>query len=260
MDGIVLAILLGVIQGITEFFPVSSSGHLIVASQWLAGKPIPLALSVAMHAGTLLAILIYFRQDWLNISRSLFSKPKNTGFLAHNHLLGLLIVGSFPVGIIGILFRHEIEDHLHTPEVVAGMLLLGGLLLIASNRVSEAIDDVQRLSHRQALFIGICQVFALIPGFSRSGATIIGARTLQLSIPAACRFSFLLGCPPMVAAVILHIPDFMASWQSPEFLVGTSVSFITGLATIHYLLKLASKRSFLVFGVYRFILATVIWL
>ena len=258
-NSVLLSLLLGLVQGISEFLPISSSGHLILVSWFMDGKPLPLAVNTALHFGTLLSVLIYFWKDWLQLllrtrDRIIYKKKSFEAGV----LLPALILGSVPAGLLGILGRHQIVALFHNPLSVTAPLFLVGFILWYSDLKSPVNRSLPQLRIRDGIIIGLAQACALIPGVSRSGATIAAARFQGFDRDSAARFSFLLGTPAMGGAALLHIKDFLASWNDPAFISGVLCSFVVGCLTIRFFLAFIRKAGFLVFAIYRAILASVI--
>ena len=262
------AVLLGIIQGLTEFLPVSSSAHLILARAffgWEVPPELGLAFDVAVHIGTLAAILVFFRREVGAMTASLpaaFSRdPGEAG-----RLLRRIVIGTVPVVIVGLLFADVIEHVLRTPSVAAGALTLGALGMLVAERVGSRERTELQIRWTDALLIGCAQASALIPGISRSGATITVGMFLGLRRDAAARFTFLLAIPAMAAAaaketlalVQLDVP--VASLRL--FGVGMVVSAAVGYLTIKYFLRFLAGNRLDVFAYYRLALAaaTLIWL
>ncbi len=260
MDNPILyAVLLGVLQGITEFLPVSSSAHLIVISWLMDGKPLPLALNLALHAGTLLAILLYFWRDWWSIATALFARV-TTGkrSFAADTLLPGLIIGSIPAAVFGLLFDDKIEAVFHHPAtVVLPMATIGWLLWYVDRKMPHEKTGLD-LTIKDALLIGIGQACALIPGVSRSGSTLIAGRLRHINRGDAARFSFLLGAPVTGGAVLLHAKDLIQHITDPVFIVGFFCSLITGCFCISVLLRFLRKFGFAAFAIYRFVFAAAV--
>ncbi len=250
------AIVLGVVQGIGEFLPISSSAHLIVASHFLNGVTIPLASEVALHMGTLGAVLIYFWRDWLsmldNLVKFLTRKEADSNSLK---LFGFLVLGSVPAAIFGGACKHWIENNLHHPLVTVLPLAVVGILLYLIDKGVQRKDDISSLNTRKVLFIGMMQALALIPGVSRSGATIIGGRLSGIDREGAARFSFLLGTPAMFGAALLEFSDIKLAIHEPNFAMAVAVSFVSGCLAIKFFLNFLRRYGFGVFAVYRVLLA-----
>ena len=256
IEAVIYALVLGIVQGITEFLPISSSAHLIIVS-WLAkGKSLPLALNVALHLGTLSAVLIYFYKDWLRLVKAgldLVLAPKRND--SDRHLLISLIVGSIPAGVVGLVWKDDIERVLHHPVFTIAPLIVVGIAMWWGDRVAPVRKDLKQMSWRDGLWIGICQALALLPGTSRSGITILGGRLLAYDRQSAARYSFLLGTPAMLGAALLNIGDLSHSWREPEFYLGFISSLLVGLVSIKVLLTILRKYGFFHFMIYRILLA-----
>lgn len=256
---ILYAVILGIIQGISEFLPISSSGHLIIFSNLTSGKTLPLSLNVALHFGTLLAILMYFYKDWLKIfSGSMKYVTKREKSFESHTLLPALIIGSIPAAIIGLTFKDDIERIFHSPSVVAIPLILVGILMVACDQIYPSNKKITELGIKDGILIGLAQAVALIPGTSRSGITITAARVLNFSKTDAARFSFLLGTPAMGGAFLLEAKNILSHILDPVFYVGVITSFGVGLLTMKFLFALLKRFGFLGYAVYRIIIAIVI--
>ena len=258
-----ISVILGVVQGIAEFLPISSSGHLLLVDQLLEGKSLSLHLNIALHLGTLFAVSIYFFSDWWGMAKALLAKfqHKTPSFEADT-LFPALVIGSIPAGILGILFDKQIEAIFHHPHRIAIPLILVGILMWAVDRHYSAQKSLGKLTRLDGLWIGIAQCFALIPGVSRSGSTLTAGRYLGFSKDSAARFSFLLGTPPMVGAVLLHIKGVGEALADPSFFIGVVTSFLVGLASIHFMLRMLTRYSLFPFMLYRVALgvAILLWL
>ena len=266
--GIFAAIVLGIVQGLTEFLPVSSSAHLILARAffgWEVPDSFGLAFDVALHVGTLAAILAFFARDvWGMIAAtpSLLAPGAN----ASARLAQRIVVGTIPVVIVGLTLNDLIENTLRTPAVAAAALAVGAAVMFAAERLGTARRDEHSVSWLDALAIGCAQASALVPGVSRSGSTIAIGMLLGLRRDAAARFTFLLAIPAMVAAAAkealelrhMTLPDGSASVMA----VGVVVSAAVGYLTIKYFLRYLAGHRLDVFAYYRWALAaaTMVWL
>ncbi len=256
---LIVGAVLGLVQGITELLPVSSSAHLIVVSELMSGRPLPLALNVALHVGTVLAVLAYFHQDWLAMGRATVRRiTKGTKSFGSDVLLPALILGSVPAGVIGLKFHKVIEEKLHHPVIVIIPLALVGVLLWWSDKSRPAKRHLEQLTIKDGILVGLGQAFSLVPGVSRSGSTIIAGRLLGFARPDAARFSFLLGTPAMFGAALLEMRDIMSYASDPILYVGTLVSFGAGCVAISFLMKFVRNNGFFWFMVYRIAVASVI--
>ncbi len=254
------AILLGVVQGATEFIPVSSSGHLVLVP-WLLGWDSPsLVFDVAVHCGTLLAVLIYFRRDWLKMVRSTSHwLRKRRGNESSVRLLGLIIIGTLPAAVVGILFQNFFEHAFAQPLVVTLMLLVTAAMLLVGEHAGKSIRGMEHLTWRDSLLIGLAQALAIMPGISRSGSTIAASRLLDTKRGDAARFSFLLSMPVIVAASVLQLVEVVrGSINTSEaglLLCGFASAFLSGYIVIRGLLGFLHKHSTDVFSAYCVVLA-----
>jgi undecaprenyl-diphosphatase len=261
------AALLGVVQGLTEFLPVSSSAHLILARTFFGfdGDKFGLSFDVACHVGTLIAVLIYFRRDVLKMIAALpsIASPARD---ESARLIWLLVIGTLPAVAVGLLFNKVIEQHLRTPAVAAVMLGLGALGFFVADRVGANVRDDRSLTMAEALWIGCGQALALVPGVSRSGITITIALLLGLRRPAAARFIFLLAIPAIVGAAGSEAIKVVRAGMSGEvrmlFAIGIVSSAIVGYAAVKYFIRYLTDRSLSNFAWYRLALAacTAVWL
>ena len=258
--GLVEAIVLAIVQGLSEFLPISSSGHLVLVPHFSGWPDQGLAFDVAVHVGTLIALLMYFRREltalavaWL---RSFGGKHDRNSRLAWQ-----ILVGTVPVGLVGLVFGDYIEQHLRQPLFVAGTLTVFGLLMYAADRCGRGSGDEYSLSWPQAMAIGMAQALALMPGTSRSGVTMTAGRALGLSRSGAARFSFLLAVPGIGAAGFyegtkLLGADAPVDWM--PILTGMLFAALSGIACIHFLIRFIERIGLLPFAVYRLALAVVI--
>ncbi|HJT90277.1 MAG TPA: undecaprenyl-diphosphate phosphatase, partial [Bryobacteraceae bacterium] len=247
-------IILAIIQGLTEFLPVSSTAHLYLTSWLLGWKTESLEFDISLHLGTLLALLLYFLPDWIQIISQAFGM--HAGYdeqLKQNHmLLWLLLLGSIPVGVAGLLFHRQAESSWRNPYVMGGMLVAVGLFLWMAERSGRHVRELGSLHAPDSLVIGLSQALAIVPGTSRSGVTIGTGLLRDLTRETAARFSFLLSTPAIGAAAAKAIYDThkqtgLHGILNTAFLVGVAVSTLTGCAVIawflHYL-RHASLRPF----------------
>lgn len=244
------AVILGVIQGLTEFFPVSSTAHLIVVPWFFGwkGDVNTLTFDVALHAGTLTALLFTFWKDWLE----LFTKKQK--------LLGLIIIASIPAGIAGFYLDDIAEKSLRQPFLISLMLVAVGLVMLAAER-SEKLKTIEKTNFIDALIIGVAQAVAIIPGVSRSGITISAGLFKGLKREASARFSFLISTPIIAGAILLHLKKFLINRELYDihlFAAGFISSSVTGFFAIIFLLNFLKKYPLNIFAYYRFILAVVI--
>lgn len=245
------SILLGALQGFTEFLPVSSSGHLAIAQYFLPGFQQPGVLfEVLLHVGTFGAVVLYFRRELMEILTSPFRKDEDA--LLHRRLLLLLLAGSVPTAVIGLTFRSFFEGLFDNIPVVSLMLLVTGTLLFVSERFRTAGRKEGKLTWGDALVVGTVQAFAIIPGISRSGSTIAALLLKGVDGETAARFSFLLALPAVFGAALLSAGDLdgLAAGEFPLYLAGTGVAFLTGMVSIHLLMGVIRKRRLFGFAIY----------
>jgi len=255
------AIVLGVIQGLTELLPVSSSAHLTLAPYFLGWPDPGLAFDVALHLGTLLALVWYFRHEWLEMTASAWNIIRTRRIeTVHDKRLLYLIVATIPGGIGGLLLNDYAESTFRSPALIATALLVMGVLLWAVDKWSARVRAIEEITLRDAVVVGCAQVLALIPGVSRSGSTITAGRALQLDRPSAARFSFLMSMPITFAAVILKVPHAIrAEGLSLPLVAGVLAAAISSLFAITVLLRYVSKHSFGIFALYRVALAVIVF-
>lgn len=257
------AVLLGAVQGLTEFLPVSSSAHLILARMffgWDADR-LGLAFDVACHAGTLLAVLAYFRSDLLAMTRAV-PHAWRADVSGPGRLVRLVAVGTVPVVIVGLWWASFIEARLRTPAVAAVTLAAGALAFFAAERFGGRTRDESGIGHGEAAAIGVAQAAALVPGVSRSGATIALGMLFGLRRESAARFSFLLGVPAITAAAAHAGLDLartgLTAHDAGIFLTGLGVSAAVGYVAIGGLLRYLARHSLAAFAWYRLALAAAV--
>lgn len=259
-----LSLILGIIQGITEFLPVSSSGHLIVFRDMLNFQiQDSLSFDIALHFGTLLAIILFFRKDVIKLLYSWFTSFSNLKKMNdYQKLSWLIILGSVPAVLIGILLSEIIDNYIRNTITVIITLILGGIIFLTVEKVYKAKIGMKDLNWKSALAIGVAQALALIPGVSRSGITIITGMGFKLQRTEAARFSFLLGIPAILGATAWSAIKF--DYQSLSnsdwiiFAIGIVSSAIVGFLAIKFLLAILKKYSMKPFAYYRFILAAIL--
>jgi undecaprenyl-diphosphatase len=256
------AILLGLLQGLTEFLPISSSAHLAIFPQ-LFGRPDPGASFTAVtQIGTELAVIWYFRKDLWRIGttwlRSLFD-PALRGRI-DARMGWYIILGTIPIGIAGVLLEETIQTSFRNLWVIGVNLVLFGLILGVVDRLAANARPLERLNLRDALLYGGAQMLALVPGVSRSGATISMGLALGYTREAATRYAFLLAIPAVVASAIFQLPDVSASAEPgmAKTLTATVVAFVVGYAVIAWLLRYLRMHSYLPFVIYRIALGTLV--
>lgn len=246
---------LGLVQGITEFLPVSSSAHL-AAFPWLLGWERPgLAFDAALHLGTLAAAFGYYRRRWLDTVSQAGRDPRSAGGTL---LLGLALA-TVPAGLAGLLLEEYVEPLGDVPPVLATTLILFGLLLGLASRTGERKLELEQLGLRRALLIGCAQALALIPGVSRSGVTITAGLFLGLTYEAAAAYSFLLSVPITLAASLHSLQKLPPGLFGPPFWVGVATAGVSGALAIHGLLAAFSRWGVRPFVIYRVALGALLW-
>jgi len=251
-------LVLALVQGLTEFLPISSSAHLILVPILTGWEDQGLAFDVAVHVGTLLAVVLYFRKEIGKMTFSWGASVIGKGLDQDARLAWAVLFGTIPVGIAGLLFKDFIELHLRAPEVLATSTLFFALLLWWADAKGREARDEYSLRWLDVLFIGLAQALALIPGTSRSGATMTAGLFLGLSRKASARFSFLLSIPVIVLAGALKTMDYLKQASIDDMqplMLGAILSGLSAYFCIHYFLKLLEKMGMMPFVIYRIVLA-----
>jgi len=247
--------ILGIIQGATEFLPVSSSGHLVLAP-WLLGWESPgLAFDTVVHWGTALAVIAYFWRDWVSLaSAALLSLQKRSLENPTARLAWFILLGTIPAALVGFLLEDFFEGMFARPVAAAAFLLVTAALLTASERLGRRERDLDALTWRDALLVGLAQALAIFPGVSRSGATIAGGLARGLKREPAARFSFLLATPIILGAGLFKMLDLAQKGglaaQIPTLAVGFAAAAAVGFGCIHFLLRYLKRRRLYPFAVY----------
>lgn len=257
------AVVLGTLQGLTEFLPISSSAHLRIFPELFGWGDPGAAFTAVIQIGTELAVLIYFRNDIWRIGttwlRSLY-RPEYRGHL-DSRMGWFIIIGSLPIVLLGILLKDVIERDFRNLWIIGTTLIVLGVILGVADRVSADRKRIKELSLRDAVLMGLAQACALVPGVSRSGATISMGRFLGYEREAATRYAFLLAIPAVVGAGLFElkeIPHGDNAYGWGPTVVATVVAFVVGYAAIAWLLRYVSTRSYLPFVLYRIGLGTVV--
>jgi len=258
-------IILGIVQGLTEFLPISSTAHLALAP-WLFGWQDPgLTFDIALHVGTLLAVVVFFFRDWIQIiGQGAGLRAGSDPELKRNRtMLWLLIAGSIPVGVIGLLFNKQAESTWRTPYVIGAMLIAIGIVMLMSERMGRRIKDIGLISGPDAAVIGFAQALAIVPGVSRSGVTIAAGLFRDLDRQSAARFSFLLSTPAIAGAALVSLHNLLRHGGIPEemkvpFIIGIAVSALTGFLTIAFFLDFLRRRTLSFFIYYRIVFGIMV--
>ncbi len=248
------SIILGIVQGLTEFLPVSSSGHLVIIQSIFKNFKQPgISFDVFLHFGTLFSVLIYFRNEILDILR-----------LKNKKWIFLIIIATIPAGIVGILFKDFIENLFNNPILVAYALIFTGIILYCSDKIGSENKDDSNITFVDAAIIGIAQAFAIIPGISRSGSTVSVGIFCGLKRDVAIKFSFIMSIPAILGAVVLSLKDFSSINFSLYgiYITGFFSSLIVGLLSLKLLTILTKLKSLKFFSIYCWCIAVgvLIWM
>lgn len=236
------AIVLGIVQGMTEFLPVSSSGHLVIGETLFGVNEPGVAFDAFVHGATLLAVLVYFRR---RIVRIVVDRSWS--------YVGKIVVGSIPVGIVGLMFESAIERAFASPWLVVATLVATGGLLLTLYALPTDRTEIEEPSYVQAWWIGCAQMISILPGISRSGSTIVTGRWLGLAPAAAAEFSFLLGVPAIAGAVVLQAGELraaVAAGSGGVFFAGWAAALVSGIVAIALVFRLLARQGFRLFGWY----------
>jgi len=259
MSEIIQAIILGIVQGLTEFLPISSSGHLIVLPRLFDWRDFGLSFDVALHLGTLFAILIYFRKEWIRLVKAFFQslvRPKQDDF--YQKLSHFLLLGSVPAILVGFFLENKVETLLRSPLIVALTLMVFAIFLYLADTFGKKRKEIGAITIWQVFLIGVAQAISIVPGVSRSGVTITAGLIFGLSRQEAARFSFLLSAPIIFGAGLFEALSLEASGIDFCFLAGIIASMLVGIGAIWFLLRYVMQRSYNLFVVYRIILGVLI--
>ena len=251
---------LAIIQGVTEFLPISSSAHLILPSALLGWSDQGLAFDVAVHVGSLIAVVSYFRKDVMQLAGCWLGSLDGAGVTPESRLAWYLILATIPVGIAGLLFDDFIENNLRSIAVIATTTIVFGLVLWVADTTGARNRTLHQFSWRSALIVGCAQALALIPGTSRSGITITAALALGFEREAAARFSFLLAIPVIVLSGGYKALQLGQADNVPwvDIAIGTILSAISAYLCIHYFLALINRIGMLPFVLYRLLLGVIL--
>ena len=262
-----IAIVLGIVQGIGEFLPISSSAHLIIV-RWLfdwetvlqqaSGTNIDLVLDVALHLGTLIAVVVFFFKDWLRLAQHGLTKGAKT---EDGRMFWYLVIATIPGALMGFLLESVVEGYIRTQYLVIAVgLAVMGVILYYVDKNSKQTVTLDRITMKQALWVGVAQIFALMPGVSRSGVTMTAGRYLGFTRETAAKFSFLLATPIIAGAALKQSKAIIHNITNPLFLIGTITAAIVGIWCIGFLLKYLKKNNFAIFMWYRLAIAIVIFI
>ena len=253
------ALVLGIVQGLAEFLPISSSAHLSLVPYVFGWEDPGLAFDVALHLGTLAAVLWYFRQEWVNLTKAGFEILRTQRVTGDEQWRAVyIVIATIPGAIGGLLLEKYAETVFRAPALTAIALIVMGTMLWAADRFAPQTRPITGLRWTDALLIGVAQVFALIPGVSRSGSTMTAGRALGFDRTSAATFSFLMSMPITAAAAVLKVPEALREGITLPIVVGILASAISGWLAISVLLKYVSTKSFGVFAAYRLVLGAAV--
>jgi undecaprenyl-diphosphatase len=268
VDTVIQALILGIVQGLTEFLPVSSSGHLIVVPFFAGWDDVfinSLAFSVMLHLGTLVALLVYFRADWLRLVPAGLAALRDRSFHddEDRRLAWLLVASTIPAAVLGLVLGDLIESSFRSVGLVAVTLVLGGLILLFADRFGAKSRGIEDVTFPIAIGIGAAQALALIPGISRSGISISAGRMVGMDRESAARFAFLMATPITAGAGLFEARKLLAGESGLQFatlplVVGMVASLVSGVVAIHFMLSFLRRQTLDVFVWYRFALAAIV--
>ena len=255
MNEILQALILGIVQGLTELLPISSSAHLNLIP-WAFNWDIPESFDVALHFGTLLAIVLFFYKDWLKLIKGGFNQVVKKEKTFEGRMFWYLVAATIPGGAIGFLLDHFVGDNLaKMPILIASALIIMGIILYVVDKKAPSKTDYEHMTFKQTFLIGFSQALAFIPGVSRSGVTMTTGRAMGIDRESTAKYSFLLSTPIVLAAVLVSIKDFEFTLA---FFMGVLFSFLVGIIVIKFLLNYLKKGSFKGFAIYRVILGIIV--
>lgn len=251
------AIVLGIIQGLTEFLPISSSAHLNIMPWLFNWEQIPESFDIALHFGTLLAICIYFFKDWIDLIIGGYKKAFKKEDSTSGRIFWYIVIATIPTGILSLVLDAFSEKFLPGMAPIAVALIVMGILLYVIDKKQPAEVGYDDINFKQGFLVGLSQaIAAAFPGVSRSGITMTVSRLFKIDRESAARYSFLLSAPVILAAVVLKLGEFV---MDLPFIIGVLASFISGLVVIKFLMGYLKKGSFKIFAVYRVILGLIIF-
>lgn len=257
------SIILGIVQGVGEFLPISSSAHLLIVPYLFNWPEHSIAFDVALHLGTLIAVIMIFGKQWLDLIKGAFNKIFHHKDSFNNRMFWYIIAATIPGALVGKMFDEQIENVFRkSPLIIALALGIMGILIYLGDKYAEKKYKgreitFEKLDLKTTFLIGISQAFAVIPGFSRSGTTILTARLLGVSREAAAKFTFLLSLPVILGAAVLKFGDMVTGFNI-TLVIGIIVAAIVGALSIKFLLKYIKNNDFAIFAYYRVILAIII--
>ena len=253
---IIQALTLGIVQGLTELLPISSSAHLALIPWIFNWENIPESFDIALHFGTLLAIVIFFFKDWLNLIKGGYNQVVKKEKTTEGRMFWYLVIATIPGGLIGYILDKIAGDSLSKmPLLIAIALIVMGIVLYIVDQKAKSKTKYEKMTFKQTFLIGLSQALAFIPGVSRSGITMTVGRALGVTRESAAKYTFLLSTPIVLAATLFKLKDFV--FNIP-FIIGVLASFIVGLFVIKFLLEYLRKGSFKIFAIYRVVIGIAV--
>ena len=252
---IIQSLILGVVQGLTELLPISSSAHLNLIP-WIFNWDIPASFDVALHFGTLLAIAIFFFKDWIDLIKGGYKQVVKKEKSTEGRMFWYIVIATIPGGIIGFILDHIVGESLgEMPLLIAIALIVMGIILYIVDKKAPSNIKYEDMTFKQTFLIGLSQALAFIPGVSRSGITMTTGRLMGVDRSSTAKYSFMLSAPIVLGATLYKFKDFVFNLP---FVVGVLSSFIVGLLVIRFLLQYLQKGSFKVFAIYRIVVGIAI--
>ena len=248
------AIILGIVQGLTELLPISSSAHLNLIP-WIFNWNMPESFDVALHFGTLLAIALFFFKDWIELIKGGYKQVVKKEKSDEGRMFWYIVLATIPGGAIGFILDHFVGDSLNMPLLIAGALIIMGIILYVADKKAPTKTEYKDMTLKQTFLIGLSQALAFIPGVSRSGVTMTTGRIMGVDRESTAKYSFLLSTPIVLGATLYKFKDFVFGMP---FIVGVLSSSLVGLVVIRFLLKYLQKGSFKVFAIYRVLLGLAV--
>ena len=260
---IIQSIILGIVQGLTELLPISSSAHLFLIP-WILNWHIPESFDVALHFGTLLAIGIFFFKDWIGLIKGGYKKVVHKENSAEGKMFWYIVIATIPGGVIGFILDKYAESILTQPLIIAIALIVMGIILYLIDKNAKKETEYENLSFKQTFIIGVSQALAFVPGVSRSGITMTTGRALGIKREAVAKYSFMLSAPIVLAATVFKLKDFIEYFLIADlvgiiaFALGVLFSFVVGIFVIKFLLEYLKKGSFKIFAIYRVVVGLLV--
>jgi undecaprenyl-diphosphatase len=261
------AIVLGVVQGLTEFLPISSTGHLRIVPAFVGWDDPGSAFTAVIQLGTTVAVLIYFREDLWRIARAWLSSLRSGRAGARSspdaRIGWYIVIGTIPIGIFGLAFKHQIEHGARSLYLIGTVLIVFGLVMLVADRSGRQTRELEDMAPRDGLLVGVAQALALVPGVSRSGATISAGLFAGLTREAAARYSFLLSTPAIVLAALFELKGIVDGSEhtgasTSDLIVATFFAFVVGYWSISFLLRFVTRHGLVPFVVYRVLLGALV--